>query len=49
MRDRTRRLDDRHRRAEPAEGLRQFEPDRPGADDQEMRWQFLEVEDRLVG
>ena len=36
-------------RAEPAEGLRHLEADRPAADDDEMRRQTLQLEDRLVG
>ena len=39
----------RDRAAEPAERLRHFQADRPGADDDEMRRQLGEIEDGFVG
>jgi hypothetical protein len=47
--ERLARLDHRDRAAEPAEGLGQLEPDRPRADDNEVRGRDREVEHRLVG
>ena len=49
LRQSLRRLDDRHRGAEPPVGLRQLDADRTGADHQEMLRQRRVVENRLVG
>ena len=47
--ERLRRFQHGHRAAEPAEGLRHFQADRPGADDDEMLRPLGEIENRLVG
>ena len=47
--ERRRGLQHRHPGAEPAVRLRELEPDRPRADDEEMLGAALELEDRLVG
>ena len=47
--ERLRRLQHRHRRPEPAKGLRQLEAYRATSDDNEMVGPRDEIEDRLVG
>ena len=42
-------LDDGHPRAEAAHGLRQFQPDVAAADDDQMLWQAVEVQQLDVG
>ena len=41
-------LDNRNGGTEPAVGLCQFDADRPGSDDDEVAWQLVDLENRLV-
>src|SRR5215471_800130 len=47
--ERLRDLENRHRASETAKGLRHFEADWTRADDNEMLWSLLQIEDILVG